>query len=291
MATPLTTLSEAAIQPFLTEDGVLVFTLTSNGYKFMTLNLLRHLQRIRVPWTLCVLCADAPSYTFFRQEGFKALKVESLLSDVSPHVVPFGTRQFQRLNRKKLDCLASLSRFSSLKVGIYMDGDIVVYKDFVPDLLKRLGVGGGGGGAGADGADASTPGLLFQCDEQTRVDCSQTPTTPCSFMCSGLIAWRGGSISPELFSLSAPGALAAWNECPEDQVFLNARLRDQPELGGGLANFGTLPRNLYPNGAFTSRFKKDSDDKTTAFLLHYNYIVGDQKRKVMIANGDWILPY
>ncbi len=260
-------LTAAAVQRFLTAQGTLVFTLTSNGYKFLTLNLVRRLQAARVPWTLCIICADAAAHSFFSQEGIPCIRAPGAAGTTPPQIVPFGTRQFQQLNRTKLNLLASLVAIPEVRQGVYLDGDIAVYRDFIPDMEARLA--------------AAPDTLLLQCDEQSRVDCSGTQ---CPSLCTGLIAWAHG-VPAELFRLGTPEAEAVWSACPEDQPFVNRRIAET----GTAAR--SLPRNLYPNGAFASLFTRGSLKKEEAFLLHYNYLVGDMKPKKMRANGDWIIPY
>ncbi len=254
-----------AIDRFITPEGVLAFTLTSNSYKFLTLNLLTHLKRAGVPWTFAIVCADKASHRFFRQEGYPALLMDGAEADYGPRLIPFGTRLFQGLNRKKLDLLAEFAARPEVRIGVYLDGDIAVYSDPVPDLLARFE---------AAPADVN---LLIQCDEQTRVACSGI-SAPCPQACSGVFAWRHG-IPPIVFRVAE--SPATWSACPEDQVFLNRRLADLA------VPFQTLPRDAYPNGQFVAA----AAAKDAAILLHYNWIVGDMKRKRMIANGDWLIPY
>lgn len=225
-----------AVDRYISADGTLVFTLTSNSYKFLTLNLLTHLKRAGVPWTLVVVCADKASHRFFRQEGYVALLMDGAETDYGPRIISFGTRLFQGLNRKKLDILAELAARPEIRTGIYLDGDIAVYADPVPDILERL-------------AAQPAAQILLQCDEQTRVACVGTeegggpagPAPRCPQACSGVFAWRHG-VPPSVFRVSEDPSL--WSACPEDQVFLNRRLADLT------VPIATLPRTLYPNGQF-----------------------------------------
>jgi len=253
-------MSLSSIQPYI-KDGTFVFTLTSNGYKYFTLNLLEHLKKVGVPWKLCIVCADKAAYQFFRGQTIPAIQAVTLLPDTGPNISLFGTTNFQRLNRLKLDLLATFTSYPEIQHGIYMDGDIAVYKDFVPDIIERLGAGGS---------------IYLQCDEGTREPCCGPP---CTNACTGFIAWSHG-VSPSLFQVNTH--LALWREKPEDQVFVNARMRDE-----GLA-FQTLPRDLYPNGAFARLYSPDSPLKSVAKILHYNYIVGMDKQRRMKVNGDWL---
>lgn len=258
---------------FVDPSGTFLFTLTSNGYKLITLNLYRHLQAVKVPWKLCILCADAQSYRFLSGEGLPCVRAPSPLPDYGPQISPFGTRQFQTLNRKKLELLELFAADPRITTGVYMDGDIAVYQDFLPELKKIW--------------EATPPSvaILLQCDEQARVDCSgNLEDSSCPTGCTGFLSWRRG-LTPQIFALRGGEAEAIWKSCPEDQVFVNRRLRATG------TPFRTLPRSLFPNGSYASLHTAGSDAKTTSLLLHYNYLVGDAKLKKMKANRDWILPY
>jgi hypothetical protein len=65
-------MSLSSIQPYL-KDGTFVFTLTNNGYKYFTLNLVEHLKKAKVPWKLCIVCADKAAYQFFRNQTIPAI--------------------------------------------------------------------------------------------------------------------------------------------------------------------------------------------------------------------------
>jgi len=252
----------ATIKPYI-QNETLVFTLTSNGYKYFTLNLVETMKRANVTWKLCIICADKESQRFFRTQSIPAILAITPVDGTGSEMAPFGTRNFQRLNRLKLDLLDSLVSMPEIKYGIYLDGDIAVYNDFVPDICLRLG---------------ETPSLYFQCDELSRNPC--TDDTACINVCTGFIAWSHG-VSPTLFRVSSQ--LDLWKRQPEDQVFVNAMIKREK------TPFKTLPRDLYPNGQFLRLYSADSDLKRVAKLLHYNYTVGMDKQRRMRQNGDWLL--
>lgn len=245
-------------QPYI-KNGLLCWTLTSNGYKYLTWNFYKHWsQHTKQP--ICIFCSDIPSYQFLRREGVPCIKVEQTLQDYGPQIVPFGSRQFSVLNRMKLSLLHTLSQDSSVQTCVYLDGDVLLYKDCIPDLLERLEL---------------CP-LLFQCDEKQH-ECSQ----PCSNVCTGCIAFRHGATG-SLFKINEQ---AKWQETPEDQVWVNYTLLRDSVL------FDTLPREYYPNGARLTLTQTTPALKEKAYLLHYNYRVGDSKKADMKRYGDWLLPY
>jgi len=224
-----------------------------------TLNLVDNLKRAGVPWKLCIVCADKDSYAFFRRQNINVVKAITLV-ETGPNISPFGTVHFQKLNRLKLELLSQFTSYPEIKHGIYMDGDIAVYNDFVPDIISRLE-----GGL-----------LVLQCDESGRADCSGA----CPNVCSGFIGWSHG-VSPAIFKVGPdPESLALWRKQPEDQVFINARLCS--------TSFKTLPRDLYPNGQFMSLYSPGSPLKRDSKILHYNYTVGMDKQRRMRINGDWL---
>jgi len=239
---------------------MVVWTLTSNGYKYYTLNLLKSLQKARVPWTLTIICADKASYNFFKREGYTCSLWNGGAALDAMRMSLFGSRDFQKLNRIKLDILDSYWRNPEIKQCVYLDGDIVVYKDFLQDL------------SGHD--------LAFQCDEYNpEVICNMR----CPNVCTGMIAWRQSDLQnkwPDFFKVAPKDP--SWIEKPEDQIWVNRQLRQT-----GIP-YISLPRDLFPNGVFVRWLRTD---KRGARLLHYNYRVGEVKKGDMMRNGDWLIPY
>jgi len=247
------------IDKFLTESETLVWTLTSNGYKFMTHNLITNLRKLGVPWKLCVVCSDSPSYLYMKREGIPCIKSAGQLADFGSDIVRFESKNFQKLNILKLQLLEAFSKDERIEACVYMDGDIAVYKDFLPDILIRL---------------EETP-LLFQCDDHKRdVLCE---STSCPIVCTGFIAWKKG-LDSRIFKINDS---EVWNKQPEDQAWVNHSLKKYETF------YKTLPRNLYPNGTFVNLI--GPQESKEAFILHYNYRVGLQKKGDMKRFGDWYL--
>jgi hypothetical protein len=70
---------------------------------------------------------------------------------------------------------------------------------------------------------------------------------------------------------------ALWLIKPEDQVWVNRKL--------ATIQYASLPRELYPNGTFTSA------PPEAMFLIHYNHLVETTKILKMKRNDHWIIPY
>ena len=246
------------------KDGLLAWTLTSNGYKYLTWNFVCHWRRSVPGWPILVVCADKPSYQFLQREGISCVMWDTALADFGPQVVPFGTRQFATLNRLKLRLLETFAADEEVRSCLYIDGDIIVYKNIVEDIQRRL---------------VEAP-FLMQCDEHMP-ECTGTKETSCPVFCSGLIAFQHGS-DQGAFKITDE---AVWSQKPEDQVWVNYSIRQKqiPVVA--------LPRIQYPNGARLTLTKTNTDLKDTTICLHYNYRVGDSKKADMKRFGDWLLPY
>jgi hypothetical protein len=143
---------------------------------------------------------------------------------------------------------------------IYIDGDIVLFRDFVPDILARL--------------EAEPDCVLFQCDEKAPGVCNHTTCEAC---CTGFIAWKHGA-DKGAFSVADRNK---WNEHPDDQFWVNRFLREEQ------LSYKTLPRELYPNGAYIDSFSK----LTEPYLLHFNHRVGTTKIAEIKKLKQWLIPY
>ena len=241
------------------KDGLLAWTLTSNGYKFLTWNLVLMWNKVcSVP--LCIVCADRESFSFLQREGISCVMWDTSLVNFGPQIVPFGSRQFVMLNRLKLTLLNLFAKDENIKQCLYLDGDIAVYKDIVSGIRSNL----------------SEANFWAQCDEQGH-ECSGV----CPNFCTGLLAWNHGA-DLDVFKITD---MDVWKQKPEDQVWVNYSAK----LAG--LSVSILPRDLYPNGARASLTKNTPELNEKAICLHYNYRVGDSKKADMKRFGDWQLIY
>lgn len=243
-------------------DGTLCWTLTSNGYKYLTWNFVKH-WRVACPSVpLLIVCADKPSYQFLQGEGISCRLVDQGVKDYGIHIIPFKTAYFAVLNRMKLRLLHMFANDSAVKTCIYLDGDICVYRSFLHDVHERLLV---------------CP-LLFQCDENEREnECSK----PCKNVCTGLIAWLHGNDNG-IFILNNEDL---WKQTPEDQAWVNTAIKVSQ------VPYDTLPREFYPNGVRLTHIKRHPELLEKAYLSHYNYRIGNSKIADMRKYGDWLLPH
>jgi hypothetical protein len=169
------------------------------------------------------------------------------------------TETFHRITRFKLSIMDEFLKNPDVKSVVYLDGDIVVKRNFVPCVHSNL-----------------TAGIwYFQCDENSEIACSAVKD--CPNFCTGCILYRKtGTEENNPFHVEA----SIWNTCKgnHDQEYVQRRVRD---LG---LPFETVDRWLFPNGKMIKH-------ATEPFLRHYNYRVGDGKKRGMRQRGDWLIPY
>lgn len=255
-------MNSEAVLPFVS-NGCLTWTMTTNGYKYYTLNLIMSLRRANVPWDLCVICCDYESFMFFRREAIPCVEYEIEDNRGQTNVAFFGTNEFAKWNKKKLELLKWFADGGAGSAStLYLDGDIFIQRDPWPVLKEEFS---------SKGED-----LLFQCD------CvGDENHEGCGAICSGVIAMR--QPSPQFSELYAfdEGEWAAADR--QDQEYIRRRIKS---LG---IPFRTLRRELWGNGHWQMGMKWKGDPMWV--LLHYNYRVGGTKKGAMRKFGHWILPY
>jgi len=256
------------VAKFVLEES-LVWTMTTNSYKYYTLNMLKSIQEIaRVPWKLCIICCDDESFLFFRREGIPCIPWKRGEQKGQTRIAGFGSQDFMKWNRIKLNILewfAVNAKSLGIHSSLYIDGDIVFQNDPWP-VLKGVWSAGGAG-------------LLFQCD------CANSDEhSGCGNICSGCIATLHKDENTPSYTKLYQVDEVLWREVEkQDQPYIEKRLEAL-----GIA-YETLPRRLFGNGHWQKSFKWKDD--SSWILLHYNYRVGDTKKQAMRTYGHWRIPY
>lgn len=252
------------LSPFI-KDKSLIFTVTSDGYKYFTWNLYQYFQKVKPSVPLCILCLDRESNDFFNRIAMIPSRLYLMEGPHLEHKQPalFGTTPFKRMNRVKLRALQELSQHPDIETLVFLDSDIALFEDPLPDLTEHL---------------KESP-LWFQCDEasETSFECSNT--SQCSNACTGVIAMRLTEESRPAFQ-KLYLIDETWRAATTDQDYINGRLKDFS------FSWKTLPRTRFPNGIFLreNRYKEGSP-----VLLHFNHIVGMDKKRFMKKQECWLL--
>ena len=237
-----------------------VIAICNHGYRDFTWNLSLSCQKQNIPLTIYTTDGDASR--FLLNQGIRSKKL-SVSGKQTTQFSQIFTPGFSSMCKAKLDMICQRIRESTADYLIYMDGDIAILKNFLPDIKSRLD---------------EIP-LLFQCDEK---DLSGCQIKPCKSACTGFIAINLKSADKQslldIFSVEP----LLWKQVNGlDQDYVNIRLKTT------LIQWNTLPRHLYPNGVY---FARNAFNKDEAFIIHFNYTIGLQKRLRMMKSGYWLLP-
>jgi hypothetical protein len=237
-----------------------IITICNHGYRDFTWNLSLTCQKQNIPLTIYTTDQDATR--FLLNQGISSKRLPGSGQGQTKNLSQIFTSGFSTMCKAKLDMICQRIKDSTADYLVYMDGDIVVLKNFIDDIKSKLN---------------ETP-LLFQCDEK---DLSGCLAKPCPNACTGFIAMNLMNHRQELLAIfSVENEL--WKRVNGlDQDFVNHRLKDSK------ISWNTLPRHLYPNGVY---FARNAFDKENAFIIHFNYTIGQQKRGRMIKSGYWSLP-
>lgn len=244
------------------KDDYLVWTMTTNGYKYFTLNLHESLKRAKVPWKLMIVCVDKESYNFFNTMSIQTIYYKpsnSIPVGTSPSL--FGSETFSLFNKIKLDLIEyiRLNAPESVNYITYMDGDIVVFKDFMPHIKSQF--------------DLSNTMLLFQNDNLYNE--SNTKANGCT----GFFSIKRSFMIQSPFYIDD---MSLWKTIREDQVWVNKKIVEYN------IPFDYLNRELFPNGVY---LKEDRLKNAEPYLIHYNHYIGNSKKLMMKRLNHWYIVY
>jgi hypothetical protein len=175
-------------------------------------------------------------------------------STFSTKLTEWETPDYKRIVFAKLDAIAYTLDTYNEPVG-YIDTDMIVFKDPTPIVLSAL---------------ETTP-VVCQCDEKSPT-CSNR--CGCPGICSGLIVFKSN--------------LGCFSYKQSDMVHF---LSDQQFLNSEFTRLGipytTIEKDVFLNGTFPGLKQRRITVPETASVLHFNYLVGNQKKNLMQFQNMW----
>jgi hypothetical protein len=129
--------------------------------------------------------------------------------------------------------------------------------------------------------------LWFQCDEHGEHYVCTGVNGTCTNICTGVIAFYKNEITKDKLLAMVRHDDTLWKSCTEnnDQEYIQKKIA----LSGGEIQYKTLSRDLYPNGLFLG--KDYWKILASPHLLHFNFIVGQNKERIIKSKGFWLVPY
>jgi len=226
-------------------------TFTNSGYLEFTMNLLRSAEVNSVKINIIVYCTDVKSYDYIRKNKYSAILLNPN-GEISEKLSPWkaGDGEFGKIMISKFEAIHD--SLQKNKFVLYIDGDVVIKKDFNEYFQKNI-----------DNND-----FLFQLDyNPKRIEQND--------LCAGFMFIKSSNKSVELFN-PEPKKVSEIIELPShDQTYLNLNKKE--------FKYKFLPLSEFPNGAYFTNFK------TKPSIVHFNYIIGKNKKKIMQKMGEWYL--
>jgi len=230
----------------LMNDKQRVLTLTNKGYIKYTTNLLNSIKKNNIDMDVEVFAMDKYSFNYFKNYGKKTYLIEGIESKkfLKQNSKDFGAYMIQKL---KIIHSALLENESV----IYMDGDIVVKKNFLNHINNY----------------SKEIDLLIQDDKN--------PKKPnIEYLCAGFMKINSNNKTLNFFDIKNISNEKIMTGL-HDQQYIN---ENKSKL-----NFLKLPLDLYPNGAHYYL----NGQKIDPFIIHFNYVMGHEKKRLMKKYNEW----
>ena len=258
-------------------------TLINSGYVKYAKNFLFARKSLNLNFGIMIWCSEAETVHLMQSLNLCVPPVHCLLLPelsqaplLPSELQEFGHEGYKRVMFAKLDAivatknyLAALGRFPWLG---FLDMDVALFRD-PTDVFATYA------------ENHPNFSVFTQCDEGTvNVPCSEPES--CPNMNAGVMILRN---SPKILQILSH-ADADLKLFHTDQDYLRATL----DLGG-IRRF-SLPRDILSNGAYIGIHEHPYEEARTLFhdlqnvntsLLHFNWLVGDQKMVAMKVFGEW----
>ncbi len=223
-------------------------TFTNEGYIKFTNNLLESLIKNNVDLNLNIYALDEVSYSFFSNKKAKV----TLLKDPKENSKFLDQKSdgFGKLMLKKFECIHN-SLLSNDYV-LYIDGDIVIKHDFANMLLNNM----------------KKLDFLFQNDKNPKKPLQEN-------LCAGFMMIKSNTKTINFFN---PAKL------PVEKI-VSYRTHDQTYIikNRNKFKYKLLPLDKFPNGPYFYENYKD----LKPWMIHFNYILGEDKFKTMKKHKEW----
>lgn len=242
-------------------------TLVNRGYVHYTKNFMETMKRANVSFKLHVCCIDAETLEALQNIpnivciGPGKFPSQSLTSEMTV----WGNTEYKKICFAKLDVMLYAFTTLGAQTVAYIDTDVVLFADPTSVILKAM----------SEHPDVSVFG---QCDEAAGM-CSNPNC--CPNICAGIIVFRKTVLTefPSLFKYD-PADVTKYSA---DQEFLNEKfMRDSIRTY-------IIPKDVFLNGTYPGVKAGCTLFPPSACLVHFNYMIGEEKQRCMKAHNLWLI--
>jgi len=248
------------------KQNIVWVTIINNGYVDFTKNFIESMKRNNCVFPLVVYCTDNESMNALKgYTGITCINAMPFLKfKMTQSLSTWQTIDYKRLVFAKLDAIKyALSQYKNSYIG-YIDMDIVMLKNPEITIMNTF---------------KSNPNAVFvsQCDEPKR-QCSNTQN--CQHFCSGVIVFKNLSIVNKLLDYNENDVMALTGD--QHYLLIMANKYNVKHI--------TVDKNIFLNGAYPGVNNNTLLElPSIAELIHYNYLIGENKVTFMKKNNMWYL--
>ena len=226
------------------------FTFTNKGYVDYTKNLLLSNKLNNSEADIKVYCLDDSSFNIFSEIHENVELFKK--EDFADKYFSQADENFGNLMLVKFELI--YRELLQNDNTIYVDGDIVFKKNFL-NYLKNYS------------KDAD---IIFQNDLR--------PSKPNrEWVCAGFMYIKSNETTKEFFKPTKRLIRKFTKYKTHDQSYINKNRKK--------FKYSILPLDDFPNGAHFYEYSKSLDP----FIIHFNYVRGDEKLNLMKKHGEWYL--
>tara|TARA_A100001035_G_C27778346_1_gene500328 strand:- start:1334 stop:2038 length:705 start_codon:yes stop_codon:yes gene_type:complete len=227
-------------------------TTTTYGYKDLTLNLLKSIEKNNIDLDIEVFVSDNKSEIFFQEHTKNINKFDEQNVLELNNLLPYGSENFAKVMIQKLKVIHST--LLENEYVLYIDGDIVIKKNIKNFLLNKI----------------KKNDIVFQNDKR--------PSKPNLInVCAGFMMIKSNKKMIKFFD---PQKL------PVEKI-LGYKTHDQTHINRNLSKFKyeILSLNDFPNGPHFYTYKENLDPA----IIHFNYLDSTKKIPKMKELNEWYL--
>lgn len=242
------------LDQYVMDNNTLLVTLTNEGYVNFTLNLIESLKLHHLDKKIVCFCLDKSSYSTLMSKGYACLLYDVDLQSLSL----FNTVNFKKITFLKFFLIHYLL---TLRYNVlFTDGDIIFKRNPIPYILDIVSTG--------------MFDIIIQNDDPfiAAENIGQN-------LCTGFFFVQSNERTLDVFSFAKSEARDAFNLCANDQDYFNNFMKSKLRVN-------VLSQALFPSGYALANIKDDE-----AYIVHFNYMVGNNKFLSMLENGYWYLSY
>jgi hypothetical protein len=228
-------------------------SLTNKGYIDYTHNLLSSIKENQIDIDLTIYSLDKDSYNYFSKKNISTKLIDTDASKINFSKFELqNSSEFYKIVYFKFYCINDLLQTNNYVH--FLDGDIVIKKDFSNEILKY----------------GENIELLAQSNKSPHD--SNDEEINSGFMLFNSTKKIKKYINPKRFSLKKFSKFKF-----HDQTYIN-NIKNR-------IDYKLLNLDDFPNGAHFKKYK----DSIDPFIIHYNYILGHEKKNEMIKDNNWYL--